>query len=155
MKDPYRFENMTEDELANARQLMLDAGILENRVDRILASPDAAEAFNKRPQEVRQKFFQRTGAMAGMDLGDIIRKRLESAPDEKPTDMRSIITERMADIDKAEKDAITKEQQTLAAAVPQVDASGRVVSAPAAPAPKRSLTDYVKGVGETVAALGS
>lgn len=155
MKDPYRFENMTEDELANARQMMLDAGILENQVDRTLASPGAAEAFNKRPQEVRQKFFQRTGAMAGMDLGDIIRKRLESAPDEKPTDMRSIITQRMADIDKAEKAAITKEQQTLAAAVPQVDASGRVVSAPAAPAPKRSLTDYVKGVGETVAALGS
>ena len=155
MKDPYRFENMTEDELANARQMMLDAGILANQVDRTLASPGAAEAFNKRPQEVRQKFFQRTGAMAGMDLGDIIRKRLESAPDEKPTDMRSIITERMADIDKAEKAAITKEQQTLAAAVPQVDASGRVVSAPAAPAPKRSLTDYVKGVGEIVAALGS
>jgi hypothetical protein len=155
MKDPYRFENMTEDELANARQMMLDAGILENQVDRTLASPGAAEAFNKRPQEVRQKFFQRTGAMAGMDLGDIIRKRLESAPDEKPTDMRSIITQRMAEIDKAEKAAVTKEQQTLAAAVPQVDASGRVVSAPAAPAPKRSLTDYVKGVGETVAALGS
>ena len=155
MKDPYRFENMTEDELANARQMMLDAGILENQVDRTLASPGAAEAFNKRPQEVRQKFFQRTGAMAGMDLGDIIRKRLESAPEEKTTDMRSIITQRMADIDKAEKAAVTKEQQTLAAAVPQVDASGRVVSAPAAPAPKRSLTDYVKGVGETVAALGS
>jgi hypothetical protein len=155
MKDPYRFENMTEDELANARQLMLDAGILENQVDRTLASPGAAEAFNKRPQEVRQKFFQRTGAMAGMDLGDIIRKRLESAPEEKTTDMRSIITERMADIDKAEKAAVNKEQQILAAAVPQVDASGRVVSAPAAPAPKRSLTDYVKGVGETVAALGS
>ena len=155
MKDPYRFENMTEDELANARQMMLDAGILANQVDRTLASPGAAEAFNKRPQEVRQKFFQRTGAMAGMDLGDIIRKRLESAPEEKTTDMRSIITERMADIDKAEKAAINKEQQILAAAVPQVDALGRVVSAPAAPAPKRSLTDYVKGVGETVAALGS
>lgn len=155
MKDPYRFENMTEDEIANARQMMLDAGILANQVDRTLASPGAAEAFNKRPQEVRQKFFQRTGAMAGMDLGDIIRKRLESAPDEKPTDMRSIITERMADIDKAEKAAVNKEQQILAAAVPQVDASGRVVSAPAVPAPKRSLTDYVKGVGETVAALGS
>jgi hypothetical protein len=155
MKDPYRFENMTEDELANARQMMLDAGILANQVDRTLASPGAAEAFNKRPQEVRQKFFQRTGAMAGMDLGDIIRKRLESAPEEKTTDMRSIITQRMADIDKAEKAAVTKEQQTLAAAVPQVDALGRVVSAPAVPAPKRSLTDYVKGVGETVAALGS
>jgi hypothetical protein len=146
---------MTEDELANARQMMLDAGILENQVDRTLASPGAAEAFNKRPQEVRQKFFQRTGAMAGMDLGDIIRKRLESAPDEKPTDMRSIITQRMADIDKAEKAAVTKEQQILAAAVPQVDASGRVVSAPAAPAPKRSFTDYLKGGAETVAALGS
>lgn len=155
MKDPYRFENMTEDELANARQMMLDAGILENQVDRTLASPGAAEAFNKRPQEVRQKFFQRTGAMAGMDLGDIIRKRLESAPDEKPTDMRSIITERMAEIDKAEKAAITKEQQTLAAAVPQVDASGRVVSAPTVPAPKRSFTDYLKGGAETAAALGS
>ena len=155
MKDPYRFENMTEDELANARQMMLDAGILENQVDRTLASPGAAEAFNKRPQEVRQKFFQRTGAMAGMDLGDIIRKRLESAPEEKTTDMRSIITQRMADIDKAEKAAVTKEQQTLAAAVPQVDASGRVVSAPAAPAPKRSFTDYLKGGAETVAALGS
>ena len=155
MKDPYRFENMTEDELANARQMMLDAGILANQVDRTLASPGAAEAFNKRPQEVRQKFFQRTGAMAGMDLGDIIRKRLESAPEEKTTDMRSIITQRMADIDKAEKAAVTKEQQILAAAVPQVDASGRVVSAPPVPAPKRSLTDYVKGVGETVAALGS
>lgn len=155
MKDPYRFENMTEDELANARQLMLDAGILENQVDRTLANPGAAEAFNKRPQEVRQKFFQRTGAMAGMDLGDIIRKRLESAPEEKTTDMRSIITERMADIDKAEKAAVNKEQQILAAAVPQVDASGRVVSAPAAPAPKRSFTDYLKGGAETVAALGS
>jgi len=155
MKDPYRFENMTEDELANARQMMLDAGILANQVDRTLASPGAAEAFNKRPQEVRQKFFQRTGAMAGMDLGDIIRKRLESAPDEKPTDMRSIITERMADIDKAEKAAVAKEKQTLAAAVPQVDVSGRVVSAPAAPAPKRSFIDYLKGTGETVAALGS
>jgi len=155
MKDPYRFENMTEDELANARQMMLDAGILANQVDRTLASPGAAEAFNKRPQEVRQKFFQRTGAMAGMDLGDIIRKRLESAPEEKTTDMRSIITERMADIDKAEKAAVNKEQQILAAAVPQVDASGRVVSAPAAPAPKRSFTDYLKGGAETVAALGS
>lgn len=155
MKDPYRFENMTEDELANARQMMLDAGILANQVDRTLASPGAAEAFNKRPQEVRQKFFQRTGAMAGMDLGDIIRKRLESAPEEKTTDMRSIIVERMANIDKAEKEAVNKEQQILAAAVPQVDASGRVVSAPAAPAPKRSFIDYLKGTGETVAALGS
>jgi hypothetical protein len=155
MKDPYRFENMTEDELANARQMMLDAGILANQVDRTLASPGAAEAFNKRPQEVRQKFFQRTGAMAGMDLGDIIRKRIESAPDEKPTDMRSIIVERMADIDKAEKAAVNKEQQILAAAVPQVDMAGRVVSAPAAPAPKRSFTDYLKGGAETVGALAS
>jgi hypothetical protein len=155
MKDPYRLENMTEDEIVNAKQMMIDQGILANHVDRIFDQPDAQAKFNKRPLEVRQKFFQRTGAMAGMDLGDIIRKRLESAPEEKTTDMRSIITERMADIDKAEKAAVNKEQQILAAAVPQVDASGRVVSAPAAPAPKRSLTDYVKGVGETVAALGS
>jgi hypothetical protein len=69
--------------------------------------------------------------------------------------LRSIIRERISGIEKAEKEAVNKEQQILAAAVPQVDASGRVVSAPAAPAPKRSFIDYLKGTGETVAALGS
>ena len=159
MSDQYRYENLSKDDLQHAKELMLKyrdpSGnpLVPSRVDRLLFSDDSPEFFNAYPAEVREKFFVKTGATGC--LGDIIRKRIEKAPDEKPDDLRSIIRDRIAGVEKAEKDAITKEQQTLAAAVPQVDASGRVISAPAAPAPKRSLTDYVKGVGETVAALGS
>jgi len=159
MSDQYRYENLSKEDLQHAKELMLkyrdSAGnpLVPSRVDRLLFSDDSPEFFNAYPAEVREKFFVKTGATGS--LGDIIRKRIEKAPDEKPDDLRSIIKERIAGVEKAEQTAITKEQQTLAAAVPQVDASGRVVSAPAAPAPKRSLTDYVKGTGETVAALGS
>lgn len=160
MSDQYRYENLSKDDLQRAKQVMLDFRdpqtgdpLVPSRIDRLLFSNDSPEIFNAYPAKVREQFFVKTSATGS--LGDIIRKRIETAPDEKPDDLRSIIRDRIAGVEKAEKDAITKEQQTLAAAVPQVDASGRVVSAPAAPAPKRSLTDYVKGTGETVAALGS
>lgn len=169
MNDPYRYENLTEDELANAKRMMLEEGILPNQIDRIFASPGAAEAFNKRPPEVREKFFTKIGSAASMDLGDIIRKRLESAPEEKPSDLRDIITQRIADIGTQEKAAATKEQQTLAAAVPQVDASGRVIGTASEQPSKpkaRSFQDYLTtfkqairpdiiSAAETVAALGS
>ena len=153
MKDLYLFENMTEDELTNAKQMMIDQGILPNHIERIFDSKDAQAQFNKRPQEVRQAFFQKTGSI--IDLENMIDERLKKAPKAEASDLESFIDKRIAGIGQQKQAAITKEQQILAAAVPQVDASGRVVSAPAAPAPKRSLTDYVKGVGETVAALGS
>ena len=153
MKDLYRFENMTEDELANAKQMMIDQGILSNHIERIFDSEDAQAKFNQRPKEVRQAFFQKTGSI--IDLENMIDERLKKAPKAEASDLESFIDKRIAGIGQQKQAAITKEQQILAAAVPQVDASGRVVSAPAAPAPKRSLTDYVKGVGETVAALGS
>ena len=153
MKDLYRFENMTEDELANAKQMMIDQGILPNHIERIFDSEDAQAKFNQRPKEVRQAFFQKTGSI--IDLENIIDERLKKAPKAEASDLESLIDKRIAGIGQQKQAAITKEQQTLAAAVPQVDASGRVVSAPAAPTPKRSLTDYVKGTGETLAALGS
>jgi hypothetical protein len=160
MSDQYRYENLSKDDLQRAKQVMLDFRdpqtgdpLVPSRIDRLLFSNDSPEIFNAYPAKVREQFFVKTSATGS--LGDIIRKRIETAPDEKPDDLRSIIRDRIAGVEKAEQTAITKEQQTLAAAVPQVDASGRVVSAPAAPAPKRSLTDYVKGTGETVAALGS
>ena len=153
MKDLYRFENMTEDELANAKQMMIDQGILPNHIERIFDSEDAQAKFNQRPKEVRQAFFQKTGSI--IDLENIIDERLKKAPKAEASDLESFIDKRIAGIGQQKQAAITKEQQTLAAAVPQVDVSGRVVSAPAVPAPKRSLTDYVKGTGETLAALGS
>lgn len=160
MSDQYRYENLSKDDLQRAKQVMLDFRdpqtgdpLVPSRIDRLLFSEDSPQLFNAYPAKVREQFFVKTSATGS--LGDIIRKRIETAPDEKPDDLRSIIRDRIAGVEKAEKAAITKEQETLAAAVPQVDASGRVVSAPAAPAPKRSLTDYVKGTGETVAALGS
>jgi len=153
MKDLYRFENMTEDELTNAKQMMLNEGILPNHIERIFDSKDAQAAFNKRPPEVRQAFFQKTGSI--IDLEDLIDQRLKKAPKAESLDLESIIDKRIANIGQQQQAAVNKEQQILAAAVPQVDMAGRVVSAPAAPTPKRSLTDYVKGVGETVAALGS
>jgi hypothetical protein len=162
MSDQYRYENLSKEDLQRAKQVMLDFRdpqtgdpLVPSRIDRLLFSEDSSQLFNAYPAKTREQFFVKTSATGSMNLGDIIRKRIESAPDEKPTDMRSIIVERMANIDKAEKEAVNKEQQILAAAVPQVDASGRVVSAPAAPAPKRSFIDYLKGTGETVAALGS
>jgi hypothetical protein len=127
--------------------------LVPSRIDRLLFSEDSPQLFNAYPTKVREQFFVKTSATGS--LGDIIRKRIETAPDEKVDDLRSIIKERISGIEKSEKEAVNKEQQILAAAVPQVDASGRVVSAPAAPAPKRSFIDYLKGTGETVAALGS
>jgi hypothetical protein len=160
MSDQYRYENLSKDDLQRAKKMMLDFRdpktgdpLVPSRIDRLLFSEDSPEIFNAYPAKEREQFFVKTSATGS--LGDIIRKRIETAPDQKPDDLRSIIRDRIAGVEKSEKDAITKEQQTLAAAVPQVDASGRVVSSPAAPAPKRSLTDYVKGVGETVASLGS
>lgn len=153
MKDPYLFQNMTEDELTNAKQMMLNEGILPNHIERIFDSKDAQAQFNKRPQEVRQAFFQKTGSI--IDLETMIDERLKKAPKAEASDLESFIDKRIAGIGQQKQAAITKEQQTLAAAVPQVDASGRVVSAPTAPAPKRSFTDYLKGGAETVAALGS
>ena len=153
MKDLYRFENMTEDELANAKQMMIDQGILSNHIERIFDSEDAQAKFNQRPKEVRQAFFQKTGSI--IDLENIIDERLKKAPKAEASDLESFIDKRIAGIGQQKQAAITKEQQTLAAAVPQVDVSGRVVSSPAAPAPKRSFTDYLKGGAETVAALGS
>jgi len=153
MKDLYRFENMTEDELANAKQMMLNEGILPNHIERIFDSKDAQAKFNKRPQEVRQAFFQKTGSI--IELEDLIDQRLKKAPKAESLDLESIIDKRIANIGQQQQAAVNKEQQILAAAVPQVDVSGRVVSAPAVPAPKRSFIDYLKGTGETVAALGS
>jgi len=153
MKDLYRFENMTEDELTNAKQMMLNEGILPNHIERIFDSKDAQATFNKRPPEVRQAFFQKTGSI--IELEDLIDQRLKKAPKAESLDLESIIDKRIANIGQQQQAAVNKEQQILAAAVPQVDASGRVVSAPAAPAPKRSFIDYLKGTGETVAALGS
>jgi hypothetical protein len=160
MSDQYRYENLSKEDLQRAKEMMLNFQdpktgdrLVPSRIDRLLFSEDSPEIFNSYSIKDREKFFVKTNASGS--LGDIIRKRIETAPDEKPDDLRSIIRNRIAGVEKAEKDAITKEQQTLAAAVPQVDASGRVVSVPATPAPKRSLTDYVKGTGETVAALGS
>ena len=153
MKDLYRFENMTEDELTNAKQMMLNEGILPNHVERIFDSKDAQAAFNKRPPEVRQAFFQKTGSI--IDLEDLIDQRLKKAPKAESLDLENIIDKRIANIGQQQQAAVNKEQQILAAAVPQVDVSGRVVSAPAVPAPKRSFIDYLKGTGETVAALGS
>jgi hypothetical protein len=162
MSDQYRYENLSKEDLQRAKEVMLNFRdpqtgypLNPSRIDRLLFSEDSPQIFNSYPAKTREQFFAKTSATGSMNLGDIIRKRIESAPDEKPTDMRSIIVERMANIDKAEKEAVNKEQQILAAAVPQVDVSGRVVSAPAAPAPKRSFIDYLKGTGETVAALGS
>jgi hypothetical protein len=153
MKDLYRFENMTEDELANAKQMMLNEGILPNHIERIFDSKDAQAKFNKRPQEVRQAFFQKTGSI--IELEDLIDQRLKKAPKAESLDLESIIDKRIANIGQQQQAAVNKEQQILAAAVPQVDMAGRVVSAPAAPAPKRSFTDYLKGGAETVGALAS
>lgn len=160
MSDQYRYENLSKDDLQRAKQVMLDFRdpqtgdpLVPSRIDRLLFSEDSPQLFNAYPTKVREQFFVKTSATGS--LGDIIRKRIETAPDEKQDDLRSIIRERISGIEKAEKEAVNKEQQILAAAVPQVDASGRVVSAPAAPAPKRSFIDYLKGTGETVAALGS
>jgi hypothetical protein len=160
MSDQYRYENLSKDDLQRAKQVMLDFRdpqtgdpLVPSRIDRLLFSEDSPQLFNAYPTKVREQFFVKTSATGS--LGDIIRKRIETAPDEKVDDLRSIIKERISGIEKSEKEAVNKEQQILAAAVPQVDASGRVVSAPAAPAPKRSFIDYLKGTGETVAALGS
>jgi hypothetical protein len=160
MSDQYRYENLSKDDLQRAKQVMLDFRdpqtgdpLVPSRIDRLLFSEDSPQLFNAYPTKVREQFFVKTSANGS--LGDIIRKRIETVPDEKPDDLRSIIRERISGIEKAEKEAVNKEQQILAAAVPQVDASGRVVSAPAVPAKRKSFADYVKGTGETVAALGS
>jgi hypothetical protein len=162
MSDQYRYENLSKDDLQRAKQVMLDFRdpqtgdpLVPSRIDRLLFSEDSPQLFNAYPTKVREQFFVKTSATGDMSLGDIIRKRIETAPDEKQDDLRSIIRERISGIEKAEKEAVNKEQQILAAAVPQVDASGRVVSAPAVPAKRKSFTDYLKGTGETVAALGS
>jgi len=160
MSDQYRYENLSKDDLQRAKQVMLDFRdpqtgdpLVPSRIDRLLFSEDSPQLFNAYPTKVREQFFVKTSATGS--LGDIIRKRIETAPDEKPDDLRSIIRERISGIEKAEKEAVNKEQQILAAAVPQVDVSGRVVSAPPVPAKRKSFADYVKGTGETVAALGS
>jgi hypothetical protein len=173
MNDPYRFENLTPDQLEAARQEMLlmksptGEPMNPNWIDRVLSGPDAAASFNKRPPEVREAFFVKIGATP--DLGDIIRQRLQAAPEEKPSDLRDIIQERIQSIGQAEKQAVAKEQQTLAAAVPQVDASGRVMGTASQQPVKpkaRSFQDYLTTfkqaispdiipAGETVAALGS
>jgi len=96
MKDLYRFENMTEDELTNAKQMMLNEGILPNHIERIFDSKDAQAAFNKRPPEVRQAFFQKTGSI--IDLEDLIDQRLKKAPKAESSDLESIIDKRIANI---------------------------------------------------------
>lgn len=166
MKDVYRLENMTAEQLAGARQQMIDLGINENQVDRILTNEGAADAFNKRPIEIRQQFFEKVGAM---DLGDIIRRRMETAPEEKPADLAATIRERIASIGQQERTAAQREQQVLAAAVPRVGSQGQVLDTAAAPPPTtraRSFQDYLNiakqalrpdivPAAETVAALGS
>ena len=166
MKDVYRLENMTAEQIAGARQQMIDLGINENQVDRILTNEGAAEAFNKRPIEIRQQFFEKVGAM---DLGDIIRRRIETAPEEKPADLAATIRERIASIGQQERTAAQREQQVLAAAVPRVGPQGQVLDTAAAPPPTtraRSFQDYLNiakqalrpdivPAAEIVAALGS
>jgi len=144
MKDVYRLENMTSEQLQGARQQMIDLGINENQVDRILMNEGAADAFNKRPIEIRQQFFEKVGAM---DLGDIIRRRIETAPEEKPADLGATIRERIAAIGQQEKTAAQREQQVLAAAVPKVSPQGQVMETASAPPPRRarSFTEFLKG----------
>ena len=161
MNDPYRFENLTQDELEALRQAMLSykgpdgIGLNPNWVERTLFGTDAAKSFNARKPELRKATFEKVADIKPVDLGDIIRQRLESAPEERPSDLRDVITQRIAEIGTKEQAATAKEQQTLAAAVPQVDASGRIVREQPIPAKKKSFAEYLKGGAETVAALGS
>lgn len=166
MKDVYRFENMTDAQREGVRQQMIDMNINENQVDRILMNEGAAEKFNQYPLQARQAFFEKAGIM---DLGDIIRRRMETAPEEKPADLAATIRERIASIGQEERTAAQREQQVLAAAVPRVGPQGQVLDTAAAPPPTqraRSFQDYLNiakqalrpdivPAAETVAALGS
>lgn len=144
MNDLYRFENLTPDQLEGARNQMIQMGILPNHVDRILSNPDAREQFNKRDIAQREAFFLKIGAAP--DLGDIIRQRLGQAPEEKVPDLGQVIRERITSIGQEEKAAVQREQQTLAAAVPQVGPSGVIGTASAPPARRRSFGDFLTGL---------
>lgn len=160
MNDPYRFENLTPDQLEAARQQMLQMKsptgepMSPDWVDRVLFSKDSADSFNNRPQNVREAFFLKVGSVPAAtssvpDLGDIIRQRLETAPEEKPMDLGSVIRERIQTIGQEEQKAAAREQQILAASVPQIDAAGKAVGTASAPPAKprtRSFGDFLKGI---------
>lgn len=161
MKDQFRHENLTPDMVEKANQAMSAMGL--NPRD-ILINP---EKFNAFPIEVRTQFFERINsspaaqirlqgektppkAQSADPLENIIQERMKSAAKSETTDLDTIITNRIESIAKAKQEAAAKEQAMLQAAVPQLDASGRVVRGEPAPRKTRSLKDYLVGGGEAL-----
>lgn len=161
MKDQFRHENLTPDMVNKATQAMNAMGL--NPRD-VLTNP---EKFNAYPIEVRTQFFERINSSPAVQvrlqgekappkaqnadpLENIIQERMKSAAKSETTDLDTIITNRIESIAKAKQEAAAKEQAMLQAAVPQLDASGRVVRGEPAPRKTRSLKDYLVGGGEAL-----
>jgi hypothetical protein len=156
MNDQFRHENLTPDMVSKATQAMNAMGL--NPRD-ILTNPDK---FNAYPVEVRTQFFERINSSPAArsqgeqaapkadPLENIIQERMKTAAKTEAADLDSIITNRIENIGKAKQEAISKEQAMLQAAVPQLDASGRVVREQPQPRKSRSLKDYLVGGGEAL-----
>lgn len=156
MNDQFRHENLTPDMVEKANQAMNAMGL--NPRD-ILTNPDK---FNAYPVEVRTQFFERINSSPAArsqgeqaapkadPLENIIQERMKKAAKTETADLDSIITNRIENIGKAKQEAISKEKAILQAAVPQLDASGRVVREQPQPRKSRSLKDYLVGGGEAL-----
>jgi hypothetical protein len=165
MKDQFRHENLTPDMVEKATQAMNAMGL--NPRD-ILTNPDR---FNAYPKDVRSKFFERIGGSPAIrvsaqgerptmrsdtqgvaldPLESIIQERMKTAPKAEKADLDTILTQRIAGAKKQTQEAAAKETALQQAAVPQIDASGRVVRDVEQPRKTRSVKDYLVGGGEAL-----
>jgi hypothetical protein len=81
-------------------------------------------------------------------LESIIQERMKTAPKGETVDLDTILTQRIAGVKKETQEAAAKETAIQQAAVPQIDASGRVVRDQPKPRKTRKVSDFMTTVKE-------
>lgn len=168
MKDQFRHENLQPYHVQAALREFEKMGYNPQMLQKFLSS---AEDFNAKPLEMRQQFFAKVSAseprktsaqnerppsvieiegVAQDPLENIIQERMKTAPKVEKADLDTILTQRIAGVKKQAQEAAAKETAIQQAAVPQIDASGRVVRDAEQPRKTRSVKDYLVGGGEAL-----
>ena len=160
MRDQFRHENMTPEIMERATQVASAYGL---NPEYILSTP---ERFNEVPIELRSQFFNQvkspSKSVALNPFEKVLQERIDAAPKGERFDANTILTKRIEDIETAKKEAVTKETTLQQAAIPQLDAAGRVVRDQPKARETRKVKDFMTtvkeglvGGGEALLTIGS
>jgi hypothetical protein len=180
MKDQFRHENLQPAQVEFALRNFESGGFQPGLLQKFLSS---AEDFNAKPMEVRRDFFAMTSGnlptkvstqgerppmridiqgVAPDPLESIIQERMKTAPKGETVDLETVLTKRIEGIKTGRQEAAATEVAIQQAAIPQLDAAGRVVRDQPKARETRKVKDFMTtvkeglvGGGEALLTIGS